>query len=32
MEMRMETIANVNAKENHGFIHDFLWNYLTLTK
>lgn len=31
MEMRMETIANWKAKENHGFTHDFLRNYLTLT-
>lgn len=27
MEMGMETIANGNVKENHGFIHDFPWNF-----
>ena len=26
MEKGMETIANGNVKENHGFIHDFPWN------
>lgn len=26
MEMGMETIANGNVKENHGFTHDFPWN------
>ena len=28
MEMGMETIANLRAKENHDFTHDFPWNYL----
>ena len=28
MEMGMETIAILKAKENHGFTHDFPWNYL----
>ena len=32
MEMGMETITNENVKENHGFTHDFLRNYLTFTK
>ena len=26
MEMGMETIANGNVKENHGFTHSFLRN------
>lgn len=32
MEMGMETIANRNVKENHGFIHDFPWNYFAITQ
>lgn len=28
MEMELVTIVNGNVKENHGFIHDFPWNYL----
>ena len=27
MEMGMETIANGNVKENHGFTHSFPWNF-----
>lgn len=30
MEMEMETIANGNVKENHGFTHSFPWKIFLL--